>query len=627
MTNHLLPPLRPLVLKRDQPYVQLSLNSEQTLSLQQNCHPVDIQRPSPIEQHKVPTHTSVTTQQQPPCSRQEQSITTAHLPHQLQQFITAHKSALHSRTPINTHHLYQALISHPDQVFVTQLIHNLEHGCAIGYSGPQFSHCCNNLSSAFQQPSVLDNTLASECSAGRILGPFQSPPLPNLRCSGLGMIPKHDGGWRTIYHLSAPHGSSINDYIDPEQYSLSYCSVDNAFAIVNTLGKGALMAKIDLKNAFRLIPVRPEDWNLLGICWNRQYYIDTCLPFGLCSAPFLFNQLSTAIHWILQHRYQVRHLLHYLDDFFSAGSPDSEECSNNLKTMLSLCEHINAPVKSSKIEGPSTRLSFLGIIIDTAEMQASISEDRKQDLLSLLLSFKSRHKCTKQQLLSLIGKLSFACKVIPAGRIFLRRLIDLSCTVSRLHHHIRLNQQARLDIEWWLTFLPSWNGTSYILETEWSTSTSMSLYTDAASLVGFGAYWCDRWIQARWSALEENMNIVWKELFAITTAVNTWGHHWARKKVLFHCDNQAVVDIWKTGTTKSADIMALVRMLYFCAAKYNINVIITHIAGVNNAIADALSRFQVTRFRQLAPHAAPLPDIIPAWPAQFLKDSSVTISH
>ena len=104
---------------------------------------------------------------------------------------------------------------------------------------------------------------------------------------------------------------------------------------------------------------------------------------------------------------------------------------------------------------------------------------------------------------SLIGKLSFACKVIPEGSIFLRQLIDLSCTVSRLHHHIRLNQQAHLDIEWWLTFLPSWNGTSYILETEWSTSTSMSLYIDAASSVGWGAYWCGRWIQARWSSSED----------------------------------------------------------------------------------------------------------------------------
>ena len=146
-------------------------------------------------------------------SKQEQGITTAHPPHHLQQFTTAHKSALHSRTPINTHHLHQELISHPDQLFVIQLIHNLEHGCAIGYSGPQFSHYYNNLLSAFQQPSVPDNALAFECSAGHLLRPFQSPPLPNLHCSGLGIISKHNGGWCTVYHISAPGGFSINDCI------------------------------------------------------------------------------------------------------------------------------------------------------------------------------------------------------------------------------------------------------------------------------------------------------------------------------------------------------------------------------------------------------------------------------
>ena len=54
--------------------------------------------------------------------------------------------------------------------------------------------------------------------------------------------------------------------------------------------------------------------------------------------------------------------------------------------------------------------------------------------------------------------------------------------------------------------------------------------------------------------------------------------------------------IWKAGTTKSADTMALVHMLYFCVARYNINVIIIHFAGVNNIIADAISGFQVTHF-------------------------------
>ena len=107
---------------------------------------------------------------------------------------------------------------------------------------------------------------------------------------------------------------------------------------------------------------------------------------------------------------------------------------------------------------------------------------------------------------------------------------------------------------------------------------------------------------------------MWKELFAIAAIVNSWGHYWRRKKVFFHCDNQSVCDIWRRGSSRSPEVMALVRMLYFCAAKFDINVMIVHIAGSNNTIADALSRFQATRYYQLAPLAAPHPDNILAWP-------------
>ena len=548
------------------------------------------------------------------------------LPSHLQQFLLQHNISLISRTPLHAFTLMDELATHPNQNFVHELIHNIQHGCSIGYNGPQFSHCSKNLPSAYQQPLILDNALLQECNAGRILGPFDTPPLPDFRCSGLRLVPKHDGGWRTIYHLSAPHGNSINDYINPEDYTLSYCSVDDAYAILNLLGTGALMSKIDLKNAFRLIPVHPNDWNLLGICWRNKFYIDTCLPFGLRSAPFLFNQLSVAIHWILQHKYSVCHLLHYLDDFFTAGAPDSSECQNNLEAMLSLCQKINAPVKLTKVEGPSTNITFLGIVINTVTMTASISSERKQELLSALQSMIERRKCTKQQLLSLIGKLSFACKVVPAGRIFLRRLIDLSCSVSRIHHHIRLTKEARLDMYWWFNFLPQWSGTSCILETEWTTTPSMNLYTDASGTLGWGAYWSGRWLQAHWSLDDCKKDIVWKELFAIVAVVNSWGHHWQRKKVLFHCDNQSVCDIWHRGSSRSPEVMALVRMLYFCAAKFDINVMIAHIAGSSNEIADALSRFQATRFHQLAPLAEPQPDTILAWPTQFWTDSSMNIN-
>ena len=165
----------------------------------------------------------------------------------------------------------------------------MQLGCSIGYTGPQFAHLANNLPSAYQQPSVIDTTLEKECEAGCILGPFK---LQNFCTSGLGVVPKYDGEWLIIrykYHLSAPDGLSINDFIDPLSYSLKYCSVDDAYTIINKLGPGALLSKIDLKDAFCLIPVQSSDWNVVGICWKQKFYIDTCLPFRLRLAPYLFN--------------------------------------------------------------------------------------------------------------------------------------------------------------------------------------------------------------------------------------------------------------------------------------------------------------------------------------------------
>ena len=243
-------------------------------------------------------------------------------------------------------------------------------------------------------------------------------------------------------------------------------------------------------------------------------------------------------------------MLHYLDDFFTARAANADDCMNNLTAMLSLCKKINAPVKSSKVEGPSTSLTFLGILLNTTTMEASITQERKQVLLSELAHLRYRRNCTKRALLSLIGKLSFGCKVLPAGRIFLRRLVDLGTMVPKLHYHLPLTAETKLDLQWWLNFLPQWSGKSLILQSNWFHSDSMQLYTDASGTQGWGAYWSGRWLQHRWSPAQHLMNIAWKELFAILPAVHSWGTHWIRQKIVFHCDNQAVVDIWEKGTTR-----------------------------------------------------------------------------
>ena len=294
--------------------------------------------------------------------------------------------------------------------------------------------------------------------------------------------------------------------------------------------------------------------------------------------------------------------------------------------MRSLCQAIGAPIKEEKVEGTTTRLTFLGIALDTVSMEASVSVEHKTSLLTAIHSFLTFRKCTKRQLLSLIGKLSFACKVVPAGRIFLRRLIDLSCSVTRLHHHIRITNEARLDLQWWLNFLPGWSGTSLILDSEWTISSAMHLFTDASGNKGWGAFWSNKWLQAEWSPEQAMHDIVWKELYAIVCTVNTWGHNWARKKILFHCDNSTVVSIWSKGSTRCGELMTLVRTLYFCAARYNMHIMITHIIGTNNCIADAISRFQMDRFRSLAPHANPHADPILALPTPSSANCKIAVS-
>ena len=158
--------------------------------------------------------------------------------------------------------------------------------------------------------------------------PSPPPPLPALHVSSFGVIPKRGqpGKWRLIVDLSSLKGGSVNDGIDRNRYSLQYIKVDDVIRMVSHHGPGALMAKFDVETAYRNIAVHPADRSFLGMKWRGHYYVDLTLPFGLRSAPYIFNSVASLVAWILPHNYQVSDLLHYLDDFITAGPPDSSQC-------------------------------------------------------------------------------------------------------------------------------------------------------------------------------------------------------------------------------------------------------------------------------------------------------------
>ena len=165
------------------------------------------------------------------------------------------------------------------------------------------------------------------------------------------------------------------------------------------------------------------------------------------------------------------------------------------------------------------------------------------------------------ELLSLIGKLSFAAKVVRSGRLFLRGLIDLSTTVRRLHHRISLNSEARKDIQWWIDFLPTWNGISMFPGNDWTLASALHTFTDASSRIGYGAYSNKEWFCGLWPTHLCNHSIQWKELFAIYLACAVWGHLWSGKKLIFYTDNSTNVAIWSSQSSKAHDLMDLARKI------------------------------------------------------------------
>ena len=398
--------------------------------------------PAPTPLRNAPSHS-------PAAPTRPQDLATAARSKVEQQRLN-HKPLVSS--PIDIYRLELELATHPNRNFVYNLLSTLKEGARIGYTGPRSDRVSPNLISAAQHPEVVSLNLQKEIALGRVAGPYPSPPLPKFQCHPVGVIPKkHSTEWRTIYHLSFPQGTSINDHIPKDPYSLSYVRVDDAIRILQSLGRGAFMAKTDLKSAFRLIPIHPDDWNLLGIYWQSQYYVDMYLPFGLRSAPFLFNQLSDGLEWILKNNYGIQHVIHILDDFFIAERNKSD-CLTSFSTLLRVFMSLKAPVVASKTIGPSREIEFMGIILDSVRMEARLPQDKLIRINQLLDSFKNRRSVRLVELQSLIGTLQFACKVVVPGRTFLQRAINLTRGVPSRFHHIRLNKEFFKDLAMWQNF-------------------------------------------------------------------------------------------------------------------------------------------------------------------------------
>lgn len=481
------------------------------------------------------------------------------------------------------------------------IIEGILYGVDIDFKGDRtlarFGHNAKNV----QQHIVkVSEVIAKDVADGKKAGPFDSPPFPHFAVSPIGAVPKKGSdAIRVTHNLSHPFKgtTSVNAGIRDETFQLD--TVSTACQAIRLTGSGCLLIKLDVEAAYKQVPVRQEDWPLLGFMWKGKYYYERTLPFGLKSSCRLWDMYASALHHFFQHM-GVPIVIHYIDDFLFVIQSDLDLAHDLLDQCLKLCIHLGVPMASRKTEGPTTKLTFLGIQLDTVEMQASLPQDKLIELKRLTTDWCVMKQASTNECESIVGKLSFAASVVRPGRFYLRRLWNHIAKCKRICKHpdarLQLTEDALDDLRWWSEFIQQWNGVSIMLEEEWIAADKIELFMDACT-TGYGAVWGTSWFAGRWT--EHHLAVAFRrkrdsmpflELLALTFTAATWGHSWKGKKVVFRSDCMPVCQAITNRMSRNPSSMHLLRHLSSLACLHQFDFRCDHIPGTKNKLADILSR-------------------------------------
>ena len=340
-----------------------------------------------------------------------------------------------------------------------------------------------------------------------------------------------------------------------------------------------------------MIPIHADDYPLLGFKFDGKYYFDKCMVMGASSSCKTFERIASALEWILKNKFGVKYCIHILDDFlmFAYSAISGQHYLNSWRKM---CKMLGWIIAEDKTEGPGTCMVFSGIEVDTVLMQARLPIDKVTKYAKLLKDTSEVRKVKLKQMQRVIGCLQFAVRVVIPGKPFIRRLIDTIIGVSVPFHYVTLNSEAQKDIAMWQTFLDYYNGKSFFIK-DYVSSHQLHLGSDASGFA-CSAHFGREWFSINFPPSWKGFSIAFLELYPIVVAINVYGRRMCNSHVTFHCDNKSVTYIINKQTSKDKKIMVLVRNLVLTCMQYNIVFKAQFIRGVDNVLADRLSRLQVS---------------------------------
>ena len=244
----------------------------------------------------------------------------------------------------------------------------------------------------------------------------------------------------------------------------------------------------------------------------------------------------------------------------------------------------------------------LGILIDSQERNISIPTEKLTQIANLCSLWADKTYCSKRDLQSLLGHLLYIAKCIKPARIFLNRMRQ-TLRDNADKTKILLTDTFFRDLNWFNLFLSQYNGVTFYD----NLTCQAEIHLDA-SLTGLGAVFDNMIYSLPFEKNYMSYNIVQLEILNILVACKVWPNHWANKRIKIWCDNLAVVEVLNSGKSCDETLAICARNIWMLSAMYNFDIILYHIPGKENNIADLLSRWTNSyqdneKLYQLVPNA------------------------
>jgi hypothetical protein len=435
----------------------------------------------------------------------------------------------------------------------------------------------------------------SNAEARRLIGLFTSPVVGAPKPGGA------EGEIRTCHHLSAGGDASVNEGINFDPLSpIGLLQVDSVVARMRYLrrlhpGWDIRLAKLDMKEFFRQIPLRRRDMARVTQRWNGVMNVHTAFTFGARSAPHVCSVVTNAL---CDEMARLGYFCQcFVDDCVIVGyAHDIERAVEELRRLI---DEFGLLENKEKYVASTHEVAVVGVLFNSKTMTVGITEEKKASTLLLLRQAVSSKTITVEDLRVLGGKLNFLAAVVPFGRSYCSFVWRLAGDANGSGFKRKnVTNNLRWAVQWWIEVLEGKRFTvaNMLLGTPESPLYVVSAVSSDACHWGFGGVsethrW---WIRGQWweSELVPEAQINIRECFGALMMVAAIAQTGVLNGtvLVFQTDNECTMWAVNKGHSKKHVLNFLAHAFNVLQERYRFVIVMKHLAGVLNVKSDGLSR-------------------------------------